>query len=100
VEAFPLRAIELESDRALAIAEGLIFQSDKIPAEFQLLKLIVTLIETYESKRYPMECRRDGIAQDAQKSLAEFRSGQLKPQSAAEAITELREFLATDTADD
>jgi HTH-type transcriptional regulator / antitoxin HigA len=56
VETVP-RAIESEAeyDRALAIAERLTFQADKTPAEIQLLKLIVTLIEAYEGKNYPME---------------------------------------------
>ncbi len=51
-------------------------------------------------QRRLVERRRDEIAQDARESLAEFRSGTLKPQTATEAITELREFLVTDTSDD
>lgn len=38
------------------------------------------------------EQRRDEIAHDAELSLAEFREGKLKVQTAAEAINELREF--------
>jgi hypothetical protein len=37
--------------------------------------------------------RRDEIVQDAKLSLAEFREGKLKIQSAAEAISELQEFI-------
>ena len=36
--------------------------------------------------------RRDEIARDAELSLAEFREGKLKVQTATEAINELREF--------
>jgi len=39
------------------------------------------------------EARRREIARDAQKSLAAFRSGQLKPQSVQAVITELRQSL-------
>jgi hypothetical protein len=37
--------------------------------------------------------RRDEIAPDAKLSLAEFKEGKLKIQSAAEAISELQEFI-------
>jgi transcriptional regulator with AAA-type ATPase domain len=40
-----------------------------------------------------VERRRDEIAQDAAVSLAEFRAGKLKAQTAEEAISELRAFL-------
>ena len=40
-----------------------------------------------------IEERRNEIADDAQKSLAAFRAGSLKLQSANEVITELRESL-------
>jgi transcriptional regulator with AAA-type ATPase domain len=40
-----------------------------------------------------VEQKRDEIAQDATVSLAEFRAGKLKPQTAEEAISELRAFL-------
>ena len=44
-------------------------------------------------QRRMVEKRRDEIAQDAAYSLAEFKAGKLKAQSATEAISELREFL-------
>ncbi len=44
-------------------------------------------------QRRMIEKRRDEIAQDAVSSLAEFRAGKLKVQTATEAILELREFL-------
>jgi hypothetical protein len=47
-------------------------------------------------QRRIVERRRDEIAQDAIESLAEFRSGQLKPQTAIEAIAELKSFLEND----
>lgn len=37
--------------------------------------------------------RRQEIAKDAQESLAAFQAGQLRPQSAAEVIVELRQAL-------
>ncbi len=46
---------ESEYDRTLAIAERLTFKQDKTPAEIKLLKLVVALIEDYESQNYPME---------------------------------------------
>jgi HTH-type transcriptional regulator / antitoxin HigA len=45
---------ELEYDRALAIAESLIANRNLTNEESQFLALIVTLIEDYESKNYPM----------------------------------------------
>lgn len=40
-----------------------------------------------------IEARRQKIADDAQKSLADFREGKLKPQSALESIEELRQVV-------
>ena len=44
-------------------------------------------------QRRIIERRRDEIATDAATSLAQFRAGKLKVQTASEAIAELREFL-------
>jgi HTH-type transcriptional regulator / antitoxin HigA len=46
---------EAEYDRVLAIAERLTFKQDKTAAEIKLLKLIVVLIEDYETEHYPMD---------------------------------------------
>jgi HTH-type transcriptional regulator / antitoxin HigA len=46
---------EAEYDRALAIAERLTFKQDKTAAEIKLLKLIVVLIEDYETEHYPID---------------------------------------------
>ena len=46
---------EVEYDRALEIAERLIFKQDKTLSEIKLLKLIVVLIEDYETEHYPMD---------------------------------------------
>jgi HTH-type transcriptional regulator / antitoxin HigA len=46
---------EAEYDRVLAIAERLTFNQDKTAAEIKFLKLIVVLIEDYETEHYPME---------------------------------------------
>ena len=46
---------ESEYDRALAIAEKLTFTKNKTPEEIALYKLVVTLIEAYETENYPME---------------------------------------------
>ena len=45
------------------------------------------------SRRRDIEARRQEIARDAEKSLAAFRAGELKPQSADEVIRELRRAL-------
>ena len=44
--------------------------------------------------------RREEVIQGALESLAEFRSGKLKSQTAPEAIAELRAFLHNDLSDD
>ena len=46
---------EAEYDRALAIAERLTFKKDRTEAEIKFLKLIVVLIEDYETEHYPMD---------------------------------------------
>jgi HTH-type transcriptional regulator / antitoxin HigA len=46
---------EAEYDRALAVAEKLIFKKDRTLEEKALHKLLVTLIEVYETENYPME---------------------------------------------
>jgi HTH-type transcriptional regulator / antitoxin HigA len=46
---------EAEYDRALAIAERLIFKKDRTEAEIKFLKLVVVLIEDYEAEHYPMD---------------------------------------------
>ncbi|WP_041619384.1 helix-turn-helix domain-containing protein [Stanieria cyanosphaera] len=46
---------EAENERALSIAETLSNQSDLTPEEEQLLDLLVTLIEDFETKQYTFE---------------------------------------------
>ena len=46
---------EEEYDRALAIAEKLTFAPNRTLEEKALHKLIITLIEAYETENYPME---------------------------------------------
>ena len=43
-----------------------------------------------------LEASRDEIARDAQESIAAFRAGKLKPQSAEAVIAELRRSLSED----
>ncbi len=57
----------------------------QFPAEQQ--EILVDLIHGWRT-----EARRREMARDAQESLADFRSGQLKPQSAQAVITELRQL--------
>jgi len=45
---------EQEYDRILAVAEQLTFKKNRTPEEQALYKLLVTLIETYETHNYPM----------------------------------------------
>ena len=51
------RAIETEEeyDRLLALAERLTFAKNLTPEERALYKLLVTLIEVYETENYPMD---------------------------------------------
>jgi HTH-type transcriptional regulator / antitoxin HigA len=51
------QAIETEEeyDRLLAIAERLTFAKNTTPEETALHKLLVTLIEVYETENYPMD---------------------------------------------
>ena len=58
----------------------------QFPAEQQ--EMLIDLIRGLR-----IETRRREIARDAQESLEAFRSGQLEPQSAQGAISELRQSL-------
>ena len=51
------RAIETEEeyDRLLAVAERLTFAKNLTPEERALYKLLVTLIEVYETENYPLD---------------------------------------------
>jgi uncharacterized protein (DUF305 family) len=49
------------------------------------------LIQILRNRR--IESQREEIAQNAQLSISAFHSGQLKPQTAEEAISELRQSL-------
>jgi HTH-type transcriptional regulator/antitoxin HigA len=46
---------EEEYDRLLAIAEKYTFSKDKTPEERAVYKVVVLLIEDYESEHYPMD---------------------------------------------
>jgi len=46
---------EEEYDRILAIVERLTFAKTRTPEERALLKLLVQLVETYESEQYPID---------------------------------------------
>lgn len=46
---------ESEYDRILNIAERLTFTKNKTPEEKALYKLLVTLLEAYETENYPMD---------------------------------------------
>jgi HTH-type transcriptional regulator / antitoxin HigA len=46
---------EEEYERALKLVEQLIFQKNRTPEEQALQKLLVILIEAYETKNYPMD---------------------------------------------
>ena len=60
-----------------------------LPAEQQdMLKELIT--------KWRIEARRSEMARDAKESLAIYRTGQLKPQSAQTIIAELRESLGDD----
>ncbi len=61
----------------------------ELPAEQQEMLIQIVRQRTISN-------RREEIAQAAQVSIAEFRSGKLKAQTAAEVISDLRLLLETD----
>jgi hypothetical protein len=67
-------------DRALATVMQLSLDQQKL------------LIEIVRQRH--LEASRDEIARDAQESIAAFKAGKLKPQSAEAVIAELRRSLA------
>ena len=64
------KAIETEDeyDRLLAIAERLTFAKNSTPEERILYKLLVTLIEVYETENYPIESEPHEILQHIMES--------------------------------
>jgi HTH-type transcriptional regulator/antitoxin HigA len=64
------RAIETqeEYDRLLAVAERLTFAKNLTPEERALYKLLVTLIEVYETENYPIESEPHEILQHIMES--------------------------------
>lgn len=64
------RAIETEEeyDRLLAVAERLTFAKNLTPEERVLYKLLVTLIEVYETENYPIESEPHEILQHIMES--------------------------------
>ncbi len=64
------RAIETqeEYDRLLAVAERLTFAKNRTPEERVLYKLLVTLIEVYETENYPIESEPHEILQHIMES--------------------------------
>ncbi len=66
---------------------------DKILDEAMNLTLEQQEMLVQVLQRRMMERRRDEIAQDAELSLAEFKQGKLKIQTATEAIAELRDYI-------
>ena len=55
---------------------------------FEQQEMLVQILQ-----RRMMEQRRDEIAKDAKLSLAEFKAGKHKIQTATEAIAELRDYI-------
>lgn len=64
------QAIETEEeyDRLLAVAERLTFAKNLTPEERILYKLLVTLIEVYETENYPIESEPHEILQHIMES--------------------------------
>jgi len=64
------RAIETEEeyDRLLAVAQRLTFAKNLTPEERVLYKLLVTLIEVYETENYPIESEPHEILQHIMES--------------------------------
>jgi HTH-type transcriptional regulator/antitoxin HigA len=59
---------EEEYDRLLAVAERLTFAKKLTPEERALYKLLVTLIEVYETENYPIESEPHEILQHIMES--------------------------------
>jgi HTH-type transcriptional regulator / antitoxin HigA len=59
---------EEEYDRFLAVAERLTFAKNRTPEERILYKLLVTLIEVYETENYPIESEPHEILQHIMES--------------------------------
>ena len=57
-----------EYDRLLPIAERLTFAKNRTPEEKALYRLLVLLIETYETKKYPIESKPHEILQHIMES--------------------------------
>jgi transcriptional regulator with AAA-type ATPase domain len=66
--------------------DSILDEAMNLPTEQQ--EMLIQILQ-----RRAIEQRRDEIACDAQLSLAEFRAGKLKIQTAEEAIADLREFV-------
>ncbi|HLP87388.1 MAG TPA: hypothetical protein VK184_02135 [Nostocaceae cyanobacterium] len=60
----------------------------ELPLEQQ--ELLINILQ-----RRIADMRREELASSSQEALAEFRTGNLKPQTATEAIAELRTYLNT-----
>jgi hypothetical protein len=60
----------------------------ELPLEQQ--ELLIDIVQ-----RRTAEARRQELARTSQEALAEYRSGNLKPQTASEAIAELQTYLDT-----
>jgi hypothetical protein len=68
----------------------------ELPVEQQEMLIQIVRQRTIPtSGRYANENRREEIAQAAEISISEFRSGKLKAQTAAEVISDLRLLLET-----
>jgi hypothetical protein len=81
------KGVREEGENPMAMTfEQVIEMIRQFPDEQQ--EMLVDLIRGWRT-----ETRRREIARDARESLAAFRSGQLKPQSAQAVITELRQSL-------
>ena len=59
---------------------------NELPLEQQ--ELLIDIV-----KKRTIEIRRQELAKSSQEALAEFKKGNLKSQTASEAITELRNYL-------
>jgi transcriptional regulator with AAA-type ATPase domain len=79
----------LDTLNCMSNLDRVLDEAMNLPTEQQ--EMLIQILQ-----RRAIEQRRDEIACDAQLSLAEFREGKLKIQTAEEAIADLREFIQND----
>lgn len=80
---------EAEYDRLLPIAERFTFAKNLTPEERALFKMIVLLIETYESEKYPITSEPHEILQHVMESSGISQADLAGEIGSSEAVSEI-----------